>query len=233
MLIYLKLAGAYVLFTALCRLFLPVCPESGLMKGVRKVHNLGLAMYSGVAFCVFAYEMVVQDKFASWDTLVCQPMVRNDPLRFGLVHFSMLAFFLSKFWEWLDTAFLICGNKKVSWLQYTHHMTTAPLVLANWHPKVSSLMPVTLLTNSFVHTPMYWYFAFPRGVLYPVRRWITRIQIVQHVLCLTAIGYAEYFRATCDVPLFGNRLGLAMYLMYLGFFVAFYVTDGRKKKKVA
>ncbi|CAN0325774.1 unnamed protein product, partial [Hapterophycus canaliculatus] len=37
----------------------------------------------------------------------------------------------SKYWEWFDTALLVAKGKPVSWLQYTHHASTAILTALN------------------------------------------------------------------------------------------------------
>lgn len=37
----------------------------------------------------------------------------------------------SKAWEWFDTALLVAKGKPVSWLQYTHHASTAILTALN------------------------------------------------------------------------------------------------------
>lgn len=37
----------------------------------------------------------------------------------------------SKAWEWFDTALLVAKGKPVSWLQYTHHGSTAILTALN------------------------------------------------------------------------------------------------------
>lgn len=106
-----------------------------------------------------------------------------------VLEWTAWAFYWSKYWEWLDTAFLILSDREISWLQYTHHMSTALLTYVNINPFISSIALVTIFTNTLVHTFMYWYFAFSKGVLRPYRRLITVSQTVQHFFVLLSLVY--------------------------------------------
>ena len=76
--------------------------------------------------------------------------------------------------------------------------------------------------NCFVHVPMYWYFAYPKGALLPYRKNITQLQIIQHIICvLTSIHI--YNLDNCEQNYYGKELGLGLYVMYLLYFVHFYV----------
>ena len=125
--------------------------------------------------------------------LICRSWgVEHDsinPLHKSIFEWTLWGFYFSKYWEWLDTAFLILSAKDVSWLQYTHHMSTAFLTYINITPFFSSLAIVTVAANTFVHTFMYWYFAFSRGVLARYRMAIMFGQTLQHVMVLSTLVY--------------------------------------------
>ena len=57
--------------------------------------------------------------------------------------------------------------------------------------------------NCFVHVPMYWYFAFPKGLLYKDRKMITQAQIIQHVLCLITVFFTMT-KDNCDQNRYGT-----------------------------
>ena len=60
------------------------------------------------------YSTYASGKFASSHALLCQPFDETN-----VIHATAWAFYYSKYWEWLDTMFMILAKKPVSWLQYT------------------------------------------------------------------------------------------------------------------
>jgi len=157
-------------------------------KAVLLLHNIILAVYSG------------------WTFLGTGPATINYFLRGyqaagvpGLVHNfcdssmalwdAVLArytyvFYLSKFWEILDTLILIGKGKKASLLQEYHH---AGAILTVWSGMryESPAAWLFVVLNSLVHTIMYTYYALSvvhipvPGVL---KRSLTKIQIAQFVI---------------------------------------------------
>ncbi len=204
----------YCSFIFFHKLFNP-CPNSSLMKKLRLYHNVNLSLFSFVMMIGITYSTYYSNKFESINSLFCIPFKPNDTVMI----MSSLAFLYSKYLEWIDTTFLYFGNKRISWLQYTHHMSTALLTYYNLD---SPYMFVPIFLNTFVHTPMYWYFAFPRGILFPIRSLITQTQIVQHILCLLVILFT-YISDNCNQNPVGHLLGLLLYSMYLIFFILFYI----------
>jgi len=92
-------------------------------------------------------------------------------------------FYLSKYYEFIDTLILIVKKKEPSFLQEYHHIGA---VLSMWSLVVTrtGLGYSFLLLNSGVHTIMYAYYAstvYPitRGMLSIVKRYITLMQITQ------------------------------------------------------
>lgn len=75
---------------------------------------------------------------------------------------------------------------------------------------------------------MYWYFAYPNGRLNKFKKLITKIQILQHIICLTTIVYTLNLK-NCDVNKLGNFIGLLLYLMYLFYFGLFYIRTYKEK----
>jgi len=96
---------------------------------------------------------------------------------------------------------------------------------------ISPLGSIVIGINCLVHIPMYWYFAFPQGFLYPYRQFITRIQIIQHVIAITCAGYS-FMANDCDDLFVSRAFGLALYIMYLAYFAQFYIIAYLKKEKL-
>lgn len=76
---------------------------------------------------------------------------------------------------------------------------------------------------------MYWYFAYPKGVLYKYRKLITQSQIVQHIICVSVSLYTLTLD-NCKQSKYGNECGSLLYIMYLFYFTAFYLKSYLNKK---
>eukprot|EP00461_Guttulinopsis_vulgaris_P000401 UN00401 len=86
-----------------------------------------------------------------------------------------MSFTVSKCWEWVDTFILVWRQQKISFLHGYHHMTTFFLFLFTINSPGSD--KIGMMLNGFVHTLMYYHYAFrlPRAL----RPLITIAQIIQ------------------------------------------------------
>ncbi len=223
MLVHICSPFLYMLFVKLIY-FIEPCPNSFIMKLIRKIHNIILSILSFLMFIGISYGCYIEDKFYSINNLLCASLTNN------IASISVLTFLYSKYLEWGDTLFLHLSGKNISMLQYTHHMTTAFLVYLNMVDYLSPHFFIFMGLNCLVHIPMYWYFAFPKGILNKYKKWITKIQIVQHILCLFTIAHTM-FLDNCQQNKYGNEVGLLLYSMYLFYFSSFYINSYLKKIK--
>lgn len=212
----------YMIYVEIAKRILPLENEKNrrIISCIRLMHNLGLSLLSFILCIGIIYSAYESHKFNSIFNALCSRF--NDEFLAGWIGWY---FYLSKYWEWLDTAFLIIAKKDISWLQYTHHMSTAILVYVNIFPLVSSASLVACFTNTFVHIFMYLYFAYPKSFLYKYRQWITNIQIIQHITCLSSFIYIYLHLDQCYTTHSGIYLALLLYFMYLSFFTAFYIVQ--------
>ena len=213
----------YVGFVKLIQYIKP-CPTSEVMLKYRLCHNIFLSILSLFMLLGITYGNFITNKLSSLENLLCLPY-DNDLVSV----LSVWTFLYSKYLEWGDTLFLHLSGKKISYLQYTHHMTTAILMYSNLADYISPHIYIFMSLNCFVHIFMYWYFAYPKGMLYKIRKLITQMQIVQHVICILTIVYTMRLD-NCEQNKYGNKLGLLMYLMYLFYFIVFYINSYRDKK---
>jgi len=182
----------YKIFNNICRSVIkPFLYDSKLqgvknwdyhVKTVRETHNLSLSVFSFTMSVFSGWEI-----WSQWDesgSLICQPYTMSSNLSWIIP-----LFYYSKFWEWLDTLFLIIGDKRVSNLHYFHHASTPYFSYVNTYLSVgvSPGYLIAVFLNTFVHGFMYWYYLYPRGVLRSLKMWITRSQIVQHMIMLAVI----------------------------------------------
>ncbi|TKY86306.1 hypothetical protein EX895_005131 [Sporisorium graminicola] len=154
-----------------------------LLRFLILAHNAGLAVYSGWTWAMM-FPLVVDfflqgSKAAGLDGLklaLCS-MPTNYP------HLGVYAyiFYLSKYYEVVDSVILLLKGKRVSNLQSYHH---AGAIICMWIAYRYQSQPVWVFCvfNSFVHTWMYTYYfcaamrwPFPRAV----KRNLTTMQIAQ------------------------------------------------------
>ncbi|CAF3982099.1 unnamed protein product [Adineta steineri] len=136
-----------------------------------KIHHTLLFVYSFISFISTLYYLLDTNEIRNWSKFLCSPI----PSWLRLIS---ITFTLSKIWEWMDTAILIWKGhslSKIGFLHIYHHATTFLLFLCamNFPGAEKSGM----LLNGFVHTLMYYHFAFRLPKF--LRPLITTLQIVQ------------------------------------------------------
>ncbi len=199
------------------------CPSSLIMRNYREYHNIFLSFLSFLMFLGVIYSIFESDKFNDFNCLVCKPFNSH------IGELTMTTFLYSKYLEWGDTLFLHLSGKPITMLQYTHHMSTAFLMNINYMEYISPASSIPVALNCLIHIPMYWYFAFPKGIIYPYRKLITQIQIIQHIICLLTVIYT-YFQEDCKQNKYGANVSVSLYSMYLFYFCIFYINSYYKKK---
>lgn len=160
--------------------------------------------------------------------------------------------YLSKAYEFVDTAVLIVKGKEVSLLQSYHH---AGIIIAIWMVSVSRHPHGSYMVgfNALVHTVMYFYFMctelpINRSLFSFVRPWITRLQLLQFLTAVSVafaafqgyFGYWEYRfpaggpsdMASCinDAQAFGTVFSILYLLPLIALFLNFYIKNYFSKK---
>ncbi|GMH63980.1 hypothetical protein TrST_g7700 [Triparma strigata] len=160
---------------------LGVDPKGFLLKQFVFWHNVVLAVFSGVVFFKSLPIMMDVLKSGGWEGL------HTDAKFFDGTDFGWWAkvFYVSKFYEFIDTWILILKGKEASFLQVYHHTGIA---IAMWAACVTGsnwvVWPVVL--NSFIHTLMYTYFAAATlGCRSPLAKMLTTMQLTQFVMGIT------------------------------------------------
>lgn len=209
-------------------MILPSCPKSKIMTTCRNIHNIFLSILSFIMLVGITYANYRTDKLYPLNTMICKSY-EYDKYAF----WSAKTCLYSKYLEYFDTLFLHLSGKPISMLQYTHHMSTAFLLYMNSMDYISPYYFIPMSLNCFAHIWMYWYFAFPKGVLYKYRKMITQFQILQHIICVlvTIYVYIVSRKFDCQQNKYGNESGFLMYVMYFTYFALFYVKSYFKKKK--
>jgi len=167
---------------------------AGLVKTVSSVNNVIMGFYSLYCFVGIGLHVGanwIDDGFPIWKAVCDTESRMNRGLEFWHYHF-----YLSKFWEWIDTWIMVVKGKPVwppadsqLFLHVFHHCVTASVL--GYIPWKNELPMGYLgpLTNSFVHIPMYFYYCVTEhwqgARMFGV--FITPIQIVQFLIVMVGM----------------------------------------------
>ena len=179
------------------------------------LHNVVLTIFSGYIFynsCMIMNDIKFLENFNFSSNLL---MVRDD------YYYITYLFYLSKYYEFVDTWILYLKNKKPSFLQIYHHIG-AVINMRNIYICRIEGGWVFVTFNSFVHTIMYIYYALSTLKIYlPFKRIITTIQILQFVIGLGLSGlYLKYNNSSQEnynVQMFINIYLCGLIILFLHF----------------
>jgi hypothetical protein len=100
--------------------------------------------------------------------------------------FWVAHFYVSKYYEFVDTWIVLLKGREPMLLQTYHH---AGIVLLLWgivSAKTTAAGLVTTVLNSFIHSLMYTYYALSAlGVSMPLKRYLTQAQLLQFFVGIT------------------------------------------------
>mmetsp|Transcript_22822 Transcript_22822/g.64603 ORF Transcript_22822/g.64603 Transcript_22822/m.64603 type:complete len:293 (-) Transcript_22822:95-973(-) len=145
----------YLVSKPIMKAVFPLSPKSPAFRNAVAIHNLALAVFSAVVAWnawIIAFQHTMTH--GAFDTY-CDPDGRfwNES---GFGPWAII-FYISKFYEFVDTWILVWKEKEPSFLQVYHHTGIAICMwLGVVHQAAWLLVPVTL--NGMIHTLMYTYF---------------------------------------------------------------------------
>lgn len=129
----------------------------GTIEKIIFVHNLILAIFS--ALCFINTVPIVYNSFIAkgYSKFVCDFHTLYDPEISDFGYWSYL-FYLSKYYEFIDTWIVIARGRRPIFLQEYHHVGA---VIAMWGITVTQSAGgyIFVIENSFIHTIMYTYYA--------------------------------------------------------------------------
>jgi len=152
-----------------------------LLNGFALVHNifltlLSLCMFLGSASGAFS-KLMLQGLL---DGLLCEKDAQ--PMKGTLFYWSYI-FYLSKFYEFVDTFILVARKKPLIFLHVYHHFIMPFVCWAGLHGNWCMALWLSAFWNSFVHTIMYSYYtASCLGYSFWWKKYLTMIQIAQFIM---------------------------------------------------
>ncbi|KAK0551359.1 Fatty acyl-CoA elongase/Polyunsaturated fatty acid specific elongation enzyme [Tilletia horrida] len=211
-------------------------PNSRQLKTIFLLHNIALSLGSALLLAAIMEEILPIWLGKGFFTAICAKESYTGTAR----QLYLINYFF-KFWELLDTVFLVVKNKPLTGLHVFHHSATAFLCFTQLHGH-TSVQWVVICLNLAVHTAMYSYYALMSlKVPCPWKRMVTTSQIVQFILDIGIIYFAtyNYFVSTYApaIPHFGKCageesaavFGCIIISSYLWLFVDFYQRTYSKK----
>jgi hypothetical protein len=192
-------------------------------------HNAGLATFSAV--CAHNTWIITWRHFRShgFFAIFCD----LDGTFWNEGNFGAWAyiFYLSKYYEFVDTWILILKGKDASFLQVYHHTGIAFIMWCAVASQSSWLLFVVLL-NSVIHALMYSYFCIksisPKAEI-KAAKYLTMAQIGQFLTGIACTLPIFFLGDTCDTQ--SSRFALACLHIYGFGLIALFVTFAQKKYK--
>jgi hypothetical protein len=170
-------AGTYLLTLVLLPRTAPFA-HSRLFVLLAAAHNLALSVASTVMFFGIGRAIFHAVAAGNVASTVCNPT--GSKMAPGFTHWLYI-FYLTKFWELLDTVLLVLRGKPLTLLHVLHH-SSVMFEVYSWLETEMVVGVWGMLANSGVHVLMYSYFAATLlGVRVPWKKMITTIQILQFI----------------------------------------------------
>jgi len=177
-----------------------------------------------------ATELIKAYKEGGMEALICDS--NGTQLKGNLYNWYYI-FFLSKFYEFIDTYILILRKKPVSFLHCFHHFITAFLCWLGLYDQLAIQWTVISL-NGTVHVFMYYYYlavSFNTDVWW--KKYLTTMQITQFCIDLVALIPFFYNELVLGIDCSGRWQVLAfshgILLSFLILFINFYMKTYKEK----
>lgn len=168
-------------------------------------HNIFLSLASTVMFLGCLYEFTneyLRQKSLFW--YFCDTVDPRETGSSGPLFFWSYVYYLSKFYELLDTMFVLLRKSRIPHftLQVYHHAAVIPMCWL-WLETRQSLQFFGLLFNTLVHIVMYYYYALQVLGIKNIwwKKYITKLQIVQFsvsFLCFIGSCYIVASPESCN-----------------------------------
>lgn len=206
------------------------------LKWLLAGHNLLLSVVSGVSLLLLHCRVWPRLMEHGWHYVLCDWEMYND----GLLQFLYYVNMLLKYYELLDTLFLVLRKKETNKLHIYHHIATMWLAWIQLYD-TTSMQWLPIWINLLVHVFMYYYyFVCALGSTVWWKRYLTTMQIIQFVLDLVACYYATYFFysagtrvcRTGNIAVISGDFVITSYLfLFIHLYVYLYLLSGGNRKR--
>jgi len=128
--------------------------NNSFLDWISAIHNFNMLAFSFICLCGLIAAMLEQSSKTSFDNVWCDA----DGIGFrGKIAFWMYIYYLSKYYELLDTILIVLRRAPLRFIHTYHHSVTMLVAFAGSYFCGSGVWyPVAL--NCFVHVIMYYYY---------------------------------------------------------------------------
>jgi len=226
--------------TAICCYLLMVFALPKVMKnreplklqGLMVIHNYFLSYLSCLMLFAVLREIFFLAKDSGFEGAMCDSQKNQIKTN---IYFWYYVFYLSKVYEFIDTAILILRKKNLIFLHVYHHVTT---LLLCWYCLYDNLSIQWLSTaaNTLVHVFMYYFYACQSlNINVWWKKYLTSLQILQFILDDSAnLSWAYYTvieGKSCSGSWSGFWFGVLLIGSFLVLFIQFYKKTYSEKGK--
>jgi len=203
---------------------------------VRVIHNAFLCLASLVMMAGCIKETIVIFQHRGLEGLLCDSTgFASTSTNADLWYYL---FYVSKFYEFIDTWILVLRRKPLIFLHVFHHFITAILCWAG----IAGNLPnqwITLILNTGVHVAMYNYYLISTlGGDVSWKKYLTSAQIVQFIIDLIVIQSYFYFSnflgLACSgdgrILLFADCILVSFLVLFIKFYSSTYKTGKERSE---
>mmetsp|Transcript_49546 Transcript_49546/g.73824 ORF Transcript_49546/g.73824 Transcript_49546/m.73824 type:complete len:277 (-) Transcript_49546:281-1111(-) len=234
------IAAAYVAFVVLGSAIMKMDSVPAIdpypLKFIYNVSQIMLCAYMTIEAFFLAYRN-------GYGVLPCVGYEQNNPPVANL----LWLFYVSKVWDFWDTAFIVLGKKwkQLSFLHVYHHTTIFLFYWLNSHVNYDGDVYLTIVLNGFIHTVMYTYYFICMHTKIPetgksLRIWwkssLTMMQLVQFCTMMSQGTYLLCTECqTTSLRVVAAYIGYiaSLFVLFAQFFVQSYMKPKKSKKKTA
>lgn len=203
------------------------------IRYVTALHNLVLLVWSAAMFFYLLWAASSHCAQYGWRSLFCAATPQETQ---GPMQWSLYIFYVSKFYELLDTVVIRLKKRPLIFLHYYHHAIVIAMTWS-WLHYTINFACLGMLANTLVHIFMYYYY-FCSSLGYSVwyKKYITRMQLVQFAASFVFSIVFKYLALTG--PCIGGQTGpfeftLACNLSFFYLFSQFYAKTYKQKPGAA
>jgi len=188
---------------------------------LRIVHNFILCFGSLLMMFGLVKETFLVYQKHGEEALFCD--VNGRQKESGNLFFWYYIFFLSKFYEFIDTVILVLRKKELSFLHVFHHFITAILCWVGLYTE-TSVQWIVVILNATVHIFMYYYYlaaTLNSDVWW--KKYLTTAQIIQFVIDMAGITVWWYYTLVLNQKCSGSIEAMLFTYFVLGSFLILFI----------
>jgi fatty acid elongase 3 len=198
------------------------------------IHNFFLCFWS--LYMVIQTGRWVYDEGSThgWEGLFCDSAALWNSFE-SRPYFYFYMFYISKYYEFIDTIILILRRKKLLTLHVWHHITTSLMHSMTYYHFVGVVW-IGVMLNGTIHVFMYFYYGASELFSYQPwwKRYLTKAQITQFYLGLLISYGWVYFKWYKQMPCSGTYssfflpqlIVVTFIFLFLSFYAASYLRQG-------